>query len=906
MFTRGDIFRYVFLPQIAPRLHGLLGSGFGHLAYFIAQIYRAARLIPAGHPCLQARSIGDYHLRDVMGIAASNLKFTKGNIDQIIVFFAIIAGIVMLCAQFFILLLSFLVNPAFAQDMPDSYGDYFVLNANPAETDIAFRLLRQVFGVPDIFGSAAGENIPTTFHHALHGLFQIYSTALLVIAVLIALYFIIAVLAETAQTGTPFGKRFNHVWAPIRLVIGIGALIPLGYGLNSAQWVTLYAAKFGSSFASNGWAIYHETLKQEYLGNPESLVGTPQIPEFQHLPAFMMLVKTCKIAEEERRGVGRTIDQGNGGIDAYLVKNTAEGGANIKISDKSTWKDAVEFFNYGDIRIRFGSYNNETYKDYRGHVFPYCGDLVLQTTSHPEGEPGSVSMHEFYYQLIKDLWTGDHFGDYPRQFAEYYAPKKDRATGANPPSIDDSFKEQIYTSLQTEFENAINEAVEAQTGSENWKNNIVRLGGDEINIAEYGWGGGGVWYNKVAQINGDLMTSVLNVPRPKEYPFTLSVILVEKMKEDQNLTEEDKFKPYHSDGRPVNFPYLGDERIADALNHVYLYWHETGYRSDSLAAHTNLTGNAFIDAINAILGTQGLFDICKNTLIHPLAQLSMVGKGIMEAAIRNLASSVTGGILASAAIFQEYQAIPGLLKAASSFYSAVAGVGIIIGFVMFYIVPFMPFLYFFFAVGGWVKGLFEAMVGVPLWALAHLRIDGEGLPGDAAAAGYFLVFEVFVRPILIIFGLLASIAIFSAMTKVLNEIFYLVVSNMSGFDVAQTTCGPDGQNSNASSPEAGSAEFFRGPIDEFFFTIIYTIIIYMMGMSSFKLIDLIPNNILRWMGRGEASFGDQAGEPAEGLMQRMSTGGYAISNSLQEAGRGLSGAADAAAQGVKAGSQQQS
>ena len=63
---------------------------------------------------------------------------------------------------------------------------------------------------------------------------------------------------------------------------------------------------------------------------------------------------------------------------------------------------------------------------------------------------------------------------------------------------------------------------------------------------------------------------------------------------------------------------------------------------------------------------------------------------------------------------------------------------------LFYIIPFMPFIYFFFAVGTWVKAIFEAMVGVPLWALAHIRIDGQGLPGDAAMNGYYLLLEIFV------------------------------------------------------------------------------------------------------------------------------------------------------------------
>ena len=206
------------------------------------------------------------------------------------------------------------------------------------------------------------------------------------------------------------------------------------------------------------------------------------------------------------------------------------------------------------------------------------------------------------------------------------------------------------------------------------------------------------------------------------------------------------------------------------------------------------------------------------------------------------------------------------------------------------------FLYFFFGVGSWLKGLFEAMVGIPLWALAHLRIDGEGLPGSAASAGYFLILEIFIRPILMVFGLLASIAIFAASVKVLNEIFYLVIANLSGHDpISGASCfaHPDG----AATGESGEApfdykSFFRGPIDEFFFTVMYAIMVYMIGMSCFKLIDKVPDNILRWIADGVSSFGDTDVDPAEGLVSKVAIAG-SMAGQLKEGLGGFGAVLDA-------------
>ncbi|MEM6780738.1 MAG: DotA/TraY family protein [Pseudomonadota bacterium] len=282
--------------------------------------------------------------------------------------------------------------------------------------------------------------------------------------------------------------------------------------------------------------------------------------------------------------------------------------------------------------------------------------------------------------------------------------------------------------------------------------------------------------------------------------------------------------------------------------------------------------------------------MCRNTDIHPLAQLSVVGKGMIEAAINNLAISAGFGLLGGSGL------VPGgvgaSLDSMTGFYGTMASLGLMIGFVLFYVLPFLPFIYFFFAVGGWVKSVFEAMVGVPLWALAHLRIDGQGLPGQAASAGYMLLFEIFVRPIAIVFGLLAAIVIFAAQVKVLNEIFYLAVSNFGRADpdtvlAGGCTVGPaSGLGIDVLGQLPGSEVHARDAVDEFFFTIIYAVIVYMMAMASFKLIDLVPGSLVsRWYGSNASSFTDD-NEPsrgAENLMKYSTIGGGMIGGQLSEA-----------------------
>jgi len=143
---------------------------------------------------------------------------------------------------------------------------------------------------------------------------------------------------------------------------------------------------------------------------------------------------------------------------------------------------------------------------------------------------------------------------------------------------------------------------------------------------------------------------------------------------------------------------------------------------------------------------------------------------------------------------------------------------------------------------------------------------------------------------MIIFGFLASITVFAAQVQVLHEIWPIVVSNASGFDVDAAK--------KYDTNQTGGLRFLRGAIDKFCFTVIYAIIVYMLGMSSFKLIDLIPNHILRWMGASVSTFAEQSGDPAQNLVRNSFMGANMVSSPISNAMSGAQGAAKHGASAV--------
>ena len=392
----------------------------------------------------------------------------------------------------------------------------------------------------------------------------------------------------------------------------------------------------------------------------------------------------------------------------------------------------------------------------------------------------------------------------------------------------------------------IPEAVFQQSQSNSWSQDLTQLG----------WAGAGIWYNKVAQLNGSLFNAVYNLPIAHLYPKIMEEMKQRNIEENQVVDYWEQFKPYIADEASADTTESKDYREATVLYNAQSFWQPV---------YPEAEGNAIKDFIVAIFGLEGLYAMTENKAnnIHPLAMLAGVGKSLVESSVRNLGFSAAAYAVGGIAHIAGMQGTGTIAITIGGILSSIGMIGLAVGFVLFYIVPLMPFIYFFFAVAGWVKGIFEAMVGVPLWALAHIRIDGEGLPGDAAMNGYYLLFEIFLRPFLIIVGLIAALQIFAAQVFVLHEIWEMVVNNVAGKNL-----------------DPANVQNLQGKVNTFFYTVLYAIVVYMLGMACFKLIDLIPNHILRWIGASVMTFGEGAGDPAGHLVRNTMFGTQHIGSKL--------------------------
>ncbi len=863
------VLRYVFLPGIVPRVRSFARTGFGSLAFLMAYLYACVRLLPPDHPYLRPENAGRFGMRHVIAEAANRLVLKRENTDQIVMFVILLLGFVLLVLQFALLFSGMIFRPAFA-DPPMPFAGIFV-TANPLN-DIAFELLDKVFAIPDLYNSQydPGPAVPP-FNAALHQLIEFYNFAILLVGVLIFLYYMIVVVAETAATGTPFGRRFSHIYAPLRLVIAIGLLVPLNYGFNGAQYIALYAAKMGSSVATNVWLTFNDALTDAMGGNSnaagvpaQTLVARPQFPDLNDLVQFMSLVKACERGYEisyQQPPYGTVNTPERTEIQPYLVWGTADSAPMAGTDYATAIGDTM--FNNRDILIRFGHKSQPLYGRYSGYVYPFCGEITVPISDVTQ--IGARMIQEQYYNIIRDLYNSVAL----TRFAERATAlnlTRDPRSGApqdvvipgdnnpNPGMPDEAWRQAQVNQLNERVRVAVLDARDQMIAGTNFA--------VPVELTNRGWAGAAIWYNRIAMWNGALFGSVFNTPAPAHMPAVMEKVEQERRVHDENVDSTKRYEPYMQEGRPVGLE-PGEFGIAKLLNGVYQYW-----RIDNPGASPDgrNTGNIFMDLMNALFPVNSLFQIRNNVDVHPLAQLVGLGKSIMDTAVRNLVLGLGFGALGGMMeILQPGMGAP--LNFFSGMFVMLTTMGLTIGFILYYVLPFLPFIYFFFSVGSWVKAIFEAMVGAPLWALAHLRVDGNGLPGEAAMNGYYMLFEIFLRPVLTLSGLIGGLLIFSALTRVLHDIFPLLISNVAGYDSTLLA---------AAAPDP--AVSFKGSVlDEFFYSILYTVLVYSMGTSCFKLIDQIPDHAIQWLGANIQPFADDR-DTIEKFTQYAAYGSYRITN----------------------------
>ena len=878
-----SIAAFMLLPQ--------LGIGFRKYSFIvpvfirtIAVMFEQANLLPSNHPAIRygAEGVKRYSFADLVGEAWYNLRSTDATAQQWSIFVSVVFMVFFVALSMVMALFkasTMLVSTASAQifdsvlglptdmasvAMVPEYGlgvqmfDKAVPALGGAHGDYGIMILDKILrqGIMNVGG-------PT--QNALGALMQIYNTGVLVIAGIMLFWAVLSVVVDTAKTGQLGGGRHNMVWAPIRIVFGLGLLIPLGLsGFSSGQFMVMKLAEWGSNWGTHAWVAYvtavvNDNLIAAYGGeNPSGLInqyvrmwvcgiaynsyisqsqGASANPRYYVLPRL----SASGLVDIGTQSISYTnVTGGNvcGTITYPTVRDPALMLAGLPIVSSLTAQEIATYkrtmiMAYADLFVKMDGLGKAIAAPCPPGLF--CAQIGTLGPLANDFACGFVNAHF----NNPDVALGPNTMD-----CNYvgYCNSGIPGSGAYP---DISCIVQMITKANADIAAAQGTLVPPVGALGELANFIT--GADFItDVEQRGWAGMGIWYHRIETMNA----AVAGMQTPK-VSITAGDPGKGRMmghadKVNEILAAYDEWWFYrHNDPNsavdaPAN-PLLTSDGPGDNL--------ETSHKMSSLKDFAyglaSINPMSFAESMANFIGEKMgsfLFSVIDpaDDDTYPLAKLAKVGDkmmalstliyftlavieivvtgfacGTVTDAAGNVASVGTFSVCGAAAEMAESAFPPIFLTTASMMHFG--------GILMRYYIPLLPFISVAHAVLTWMISVFEATMMVPLAALAHLTTEGEGISGHSKQI-WILWLNVLMRPVLTVIGFVGSFLIFNTFVVFLHEVF----SDAATIGFTGTGLG--------------------GFLSKGMYSIIYVFIIYSAATSCFKLLDLIPDALFRWLG----------------------------------------------------------
>ena len=185
-----------------------------------------------------------------------------------------------------------------------------------------------------------------------------------------------------------------------------------------------------------------------------------------------------------------------------------------------------------------------------------------------------------------------------------------------------------------------------------------------------------------------------------------------------------------------------------------------------------------------------------------------------------------------------------------------------VGYFMSIWLPAVPFLVMLLAVVGWVVACLESFIAGSLWVAAHTTPATDNSFIGSQQQGYLLIMSLFFRPVLIIFGLMASMTLLTPLVQFTNQAFILF------FRMIQ-------------------ADSMIGLFTIAAYLLLYAVLLFSVFMTLFVLPQMLPNRILSWVGTNlYGDLGETGGyQKIEGTMGAQAKGAIYAGESKSAARR---------------------
>ena len=185
-------------------------------------------------------------------------------------------------------------------------------------------------------------------------------------------------------------------------------------------------------------------------------------------------------------------------------------------------------------------------------------------------------------------------------------------------------------------------------------------------------------------------------------------------------------------------------------------------------------------------------------------------------------------------------------------------------------IPLIPAIVWIMRIVSIIALWVEAVISSSVWAFAHLETSGEGM-GDRSGHGYMFLFATLLNPMLSVLGLICGIVALDVMSTFVLMVYPDVIANAAG-------------------------DNFTGIIKIIGFIIVYVMINLSLVNVCMQLINVVPDNIMDWIGgRISGSLGKGGEDMVGGAAKSSLAGSSWMPNKMPKNGGGGKPTVDGAA-----------
>src|ERR1700722_11919127 len=392
---------------------------------------------------------------------------------------------------------------------------------------------------------------------------------------------------------------------------------------------------------------------------------------------------------------------------------------------------------------------------------------------------------------------------------------------------------QTYTQQLTSAAQAITAQLRSNLSATAARDGNLGLSKNEVQLSTLGWSSAAAYYLGFARLNGLTLslasgTPTVNMPSFEGLSPSLQADIAPLFTSSSSFL--DKLKTYVSTADGLTSPGGNADTLTGTFTGT-----DGGGMMEKLFRALNFTPTllqSFVDNLSPTAQNWadpfgGLIALGNQMIMVAMTALGLAGiasttTGTAATTLFNALTMNWAGAVAtlSLSVLMQFFATPIFMGCMALLIPAPT-----IAFVL----PMIPWVMWIAGIVGYLILVCEAMVAVPLWMLAHLTFEGDGLHGRGFA-GYELLFNILFRPVLMIIGLFLGYFIFTCASWLIRMSFGIAAAFVLGDGWIVTNW-----------------------LGLFVLLSIFVLAHVVAATASFRMITLIPHHVPRMIGFSSGS-----------------------------------------------------